>query len=65
MLMNKLRTLRLANHYTIADMGKLVHMNASYYWQIENKKRSLYYYQARIIAAVFGMKPDELFFDEY
>lgn len=63
--MNRLRMMRLTNHYTIEDMGKMLCISASYYWQIENKKRSLYYHHAKAIASIFKMKPDDLFYDEY
>lgn len=39
-------------------------ISKSYYSQIENGKRRLYYDLAVKIAAVFHMKPDELFYDE-
>ena len=41
--MEKLKELRIKNNYTIAEMAKLVGISPTYYWQIENKKRRLYY----------------------
>lgn len=60
--MKKLKKLRLDNQYTIADMAKLVGISPTYYWQIENKQRRLYYKVAVNIAKVFNLKPDDLFY---
>ena len=62
--MNKLKELRAKYGYTCAQMAEMLGMCTAFYWQIENKKRGLYYATARKIAAIFKMKPDDLFFEE-
>lgn len=37
--MEKLKKIRKQNKYTIYDMAKILKMTASYYSQIENKKK--------------------------
>jgi transcriptional regulator with XRE-family HTH domain len=45
-------------------MAKLVKISKTYYWQIENNKRRIFYKQAIMIATyVFNLKPDELFYE--
>lgn len=61
--MNKLKELRIKNNLTVEKMAKLVGISYTYYWQIENGKRSLYYSLAIKIAKVFNLKPDNIFFD--
>lgn len=61
--MKKLKDLRKKYNYTIAKMAELVGISQTYYWQIENKKRGLYYKIAIKIANVFNMKPDDIFYD--
>ena len=63
--MKKLKELRKKYNYTIAKMAELVGISPTYYWQIENKKRGLYYTVAIKIAKVFNMKPDEIFYDVF
>ena len=46
------------------NMGVLLHISSSYYWQIENKKRKLFYDLAMKISAIFSLKPDDLFYEE-
>ncbi|MBQ4583368.1 MAG: helix-turn-helix transcriptional regulator [Bacilli bacterium] len=60
--MNRLKELRVKNKLTVEKMAKLVGISYTYYWQIENGKRNLYYYLAIKIANVFKLKPDDLFF---
>ena len=60
--MEKLKKLRKENKYTVYDMAKILEMTASYYSQIENKKKRLNYDIAVKISAIFNMKPDELFY---
>ena len=62
--MNKLRELRKSNGLTCAQMAEKLDMCTAFYWQIENKKRGLYYSTAKKIAAIFNMKPDDLFYEE-
>ncbi len=61
----KLYNLRIANNYTCEDMAKLLNISTSHYWQLENRKRKLYYKTALNIATIFKKKPDEIFYEEY
>lgn len=61
--MNKLKNLRLENNITLKDMAKKVGISYTYYWQIENKERNLYYYLAVKIAKIFDLKPDDIFYE--
>lgn len=61
--MNKLKNLRLENNITLKEMAKKVGISYTYYWQIENKERNLYYYLAVKIAKIFNLKPDDIFYD--
>ncbi len=45
------------------DMGKILGISTTYYWQIENNKRRLFYNDAIRIARIFHLKPDDLFYE--
>ena len=60
--MDKLKQIRKEKKYTIYDMAKLLNITPSFYSQIENKKRRLFYDTALKISAIFNMKPDEIFY---
>ena len=60
--MEKLKKLRKEHKYTIYDMAKILEITPSFYSQIDNKKRRLFYDTAVKIATIFNMKPDELFY---
>ena len=59
--MEKLKQIRKEKGYTIYDMAKQLGITASYYTQIENKKKRLFYDMACKIADIFNMKPDSIF----
>lgn len=61
--MNKLQKLRTKHNISIKEMADLLNISYTYYWQIENKKRNLYYNLAIKIAKVFKLKPDDIFLD--
>ena len=63
--MKKLKELRIKHNYNIKQMATLVGISPTYYWQIENKDRRLYYSIAVKIAKVFKLKPDDIFYEEY
>lgn len=63
--MKKLKELRKKQNLTIAQMAKKVGLSPTYYWQIENKERRLYYKIAIKIANAFKLKPDDIFYDEF
>ena len=44
-------------------MGRILGISTAYYWQIENKKRRLFYDDAIRIAHIFCLKPDDLFYE--
>lgn len=59
----KLTKLRKEQKYTYEDMAKMLEISKCFYWQIEHKKRRLYYDMAKQIASIFGVKPDDIFFE--
>ena len=58
----KLRDLRNKNNISYEKIAKDLNMSTSYYWQLENKKRNLYYITAEKIAKYFNKKPDDIFY---
>lgn len=60
--MSVLKSIRKNRGYTIYKMAKLLKITPSFYSQIENKKRRLFYDMAYKIAKIFDMKPDEIFY---
>ena len=60
----KLRELRKKKGYTCKNMGEMLNLCPTHYWQIENGKRGLYYAMAKKIANIFNLTPDEIFYDE-
>lgn len=63
--MSKLKEVRLNAHLSCADMSKKLHISKVHYWQIEKRKRKLYYDMAIKIADILGMTPDSLFYEDY
>ena len=63
--MKKLKELRIKNNLNIKEMAKLVGISPTYYWQIENKSRRLYYELAVKISKIFNLKPDDIFYEEF
>ena len=63
--MKKLKELRLKNNLTVNEIAKKVGISPTYYWQIENKDRRLYYELAVKISKVFKLKPDDIFYNEF
>lgn len=59
----KLKEIREINGLNYEEMAKKLKISKCFYWQIEHKKRRLYYDMAIKIAAVFGLRPDDLFYD--
>ena len=62
---SKLKELRRKYNYTCDDMAKMLHISKPYYWQLENKKRRLFYDTATRIALIFDLKPDDIFYEEF
>ncbi len=50
--------------YSQIQMANILHITQAYYCQIENGNKNLYYDLAIKIAAVFGLKPDYIFYPE-
>lgn len=63
--MNQLKNLREKKGFSYEDMAKKLQISKAYYWQIEHKNRRLSYAMAKNIASIFGLKPDDLFYNEY
>lgn len=59
-----LQILRKKKGLSYDDMAKLLGISKAYYWQIEHKNRRLYYDMAKKIADIFGLKPDDIFFED-
>ncbi len=60
----KLQQLRVKHGFSYQDMAEKLGISKCYYWQLEHKKRRLYYDLAKQIASVFRLKPDEIFLEE-
>lgn len=61
--MSKLKRIRKEKGYTIYKMAKLLRITPSFYSQIENKKRRLFYDMAYKISLILDSKPDEIFYN--
>lgn len=59
----KLKKVRIQNNLSYEDMAKKLEISKCYYWQIEHKRRRLYYDMALKIADIFELKPDDLFYE--
>lgn len=59
----KLKDLRIKNQYSYQDMAEKLEISKCFYWQLEHKKRRLYYDMAIKIARVFELKPDDIFYE--
>lgn len=63
MKFEKLRKIREEYNYSYEFMARQLGISKCYYWQLENKKRRLYYEMAKNISAIFNLKPDNLFYE--
>lgn len=63
MMLARLKEIRESNDLTQQDMADEIGVSKGYYSLIENSKRGLSYDTAQDIAAVFGLKPDDIFLD--
>lgn len=61
---SKLKKLRIDNKMTTREVALKVGISKPFYCQLENCKRRLSYETAVKISSVFGVKPDNLFYDE-
>ena len=62
--MENLKKRRIENNLSHQDMGDLLGISKTFYWQIENGKRRLSYERALKIAKIFKVTPDEIFYDD-
>ena len=60
----KLESKRLEFGLTYQQMADKIGVCKSYYWQLEHNNRRLYYDTAKKIAAIFNLKPDDIFYDD-
>lgn len=58
----KLKKMRKEKNFTVYDMANKLNISPSFYSQIENKKRRLFYDTAISIAQIFDKKPDDIFY---
>ena len=63
--MTKLKELRSKANLSCGDMAKILNISKTHYWQIERKQRKLYYDVAIKISALFNLKPDDVFYEDY
>ena len=64
-MLKKLKDARKEKCYTCKEMAKLLDISTSYYSQIENGIRKLDYIMAIKISSIFGLCPDDMFFDVF
>jgi len=57
--------LRRKNNYTYLQIAQMLNCSKTYTWQLITGKRRMNYEQAIIIASIFNMKPDELFYTDF
>lgn len=62
-MIEQLKRIREENQLTAQEVADKIGITKGYYSMIENGKRGLSYPIAVRIADVFGMKPDEIFFE--
>lgn len=61
---DRLKQIRKEKGLTVYDMAKELQITPSFYSQLENKKRRLFYDNAIRISAVLNMKPDAIFYTQ-
>lgn len=55
---------RKEKKYSYQEMAQELNISKCYYWQLEHKRRKLYYDMAQKIANIFELKPDDLFYEK-
>ena len=63
--METLKKLRIKNNFSYQAMSDFLGISKTFYWQIENDKRRLSYERARMIAKIFKVTPDEIFYEDF
>lgn len=59
-----LKSLRIQNGYTYQDMADKLNVCKAFYWQVEHNNRRITYLLAKKIAAIFHLRPDDIFYEE-
>lgn len=62
--LNSLRTIRKSHRMTLADLANKIKVSKAYLSMIETGKRTLDYLLAIKIAAVFQLKPYQIFYND-
>lgn len=62
---NRLKELRHKKKYTAKQMSEKLGISKPFYCQLENRTRRLSYEMAIKIAAIFKLKPDSVFYNDY
>ena len=63
--MIKIDILRAKYGISYNEISEMIGCSKTFAWQLINGKRTLSYKNAVLIAAVFDMKPDEIFYSEF
>lgn len=63
--LNTLKEIIKENKYTYEYVSNKIGYSKPFVWQIVNSERGLSYKNAILIASVFGMKPDDLFYKDF
>ena len=63
--MSKLAKIRKASNFSCQQMANQLKISKPFYWQLEHEQRRLSYDMAFKIAKIFGLKPDDIFYEEY
>ena len=63
--MSKLSEIRKENNFSCQYMANQLKISKPFYWQLEHKQRKLSYEMALKIAKIFGLKPDDIFYEEF
>ncbi|MBP3920610.1 MAG: helix-turn-helix transcriptional regulator [Bacilli bacterium] len=62
--MEKLKQLRTESKLTHQMMADMLKVSKPFYWQLEHDQKRLSYDMAIKISKIFGLKPDDIFYDE-
>ena len=63
-MLKKLKELRKEKKLSCDEMASILNISKTYYWQLEQGKRRLYYKQAIDIANIFKLRPDDIFYKD-
>lgn len=61
LLLDTLKKIRSDTNLSVEETAKRIGISKGYYSMIENGQRGLSYSMAKRIAAVFNLKPDDIF----